>query len=282
MTPRRRAVRARDGLRLSALDWPGAEERTPLLCLPGIARNALDFVSVAARHAGTRRVVALDYAGHGASERPADPARYSVDIAIRDLLDAMAALHLHRVVLLGTSFGAMMAMALGIMRPCCLAAVAMNDAGPRLEPVGLDFVREVIGQDPAFPSLEAAVAFLRRRLPPLGLREEDWPGLAESTYVQGEDGHWHPRWDPRIVRVMDGGADGPAPNLWPAFRALDHLPLLLFWGQESAVLSADTVTRMRRERPDMAVVSLPGIGHAPSLREPASVAALDAFLDRVP
>jgi hypothetical protein len=38
---------------------------------------------------------------------------------------------------------------------------------------------------------------------------------------------------------------------------------------------------MQAMRPDMDVASLPGIGHAPTLNEPAIVAALRSFLDRV-
>jgi hypothetical protein len=38
---------------------------------------------------------------------------------------------------------------------------------------------------------------------------------------------------------------------------------------------------MQRERPDMAVVALPGIGHAPTLVEPPVLAALRRFLDAV-
>ena len=68
----------------------------------------------------------------------------------------------------------------------------------------------------------------------------------------------------------------------PLFGALAHVPLLLFWGQESALLTATTVARMREARPDMAVAGLPGIGHAPRLVEPLAVAALDRFLAAQP
>ena len=46
-------------LRLSALEWPGPPggERLPLLCLPGLARTALDFLEIGERYAGARRVV---------------------------------------------------------------------------------------------------------------------------------------------------------------------------------------------------------------------------------
>ena len=127
--PLRRTFSARDGLRLSALEWPGLPDgggKMPLLCLPGVARTALDFMAIGDRHARTRRVVALDYAGHGESERASDPGRYRVQVALRDLLDALAALHLHRVVLLGTSFGGILAMSLAVLRPGALAAVALG------------------------------------------------------------------------------------------------------------------------------------------------------------
>jgi pimeloyl-ACP methyl ester carboxylesterase len=277
--PRRRDFRARDGLRLSALEWEGPEGPAPLLCLPGVARTALDFGAVAARHARARRVVALDYAGHGESERPEDPARYGVDWALRDVADAVAALHLHRVVLIGTSFGGMLAMVLAVLRPTLLAAVALNDIGPRLEPGGLDGPLAVIGRDPAFAEEADAVAFLRSALPPLGLDEAGWRDMAARTYARGADGRLHPRWDTRIAgAVAAAAADGAAMDLWPAFGALAHVPLLLVWGQESALLSANTVRLMREARPDMALATLPGIGHAPTLAEPAAAGALDRFL----
>jgi pimeloyl-ACP methyl ester carboxylesterase len=282
--PLRRSFSARDGLRLSALEWPGPPgggERLPLLCLPGVARTALDFLEIGARCAGARRVVALDYAGHGDSERAADPGRYRVPVALRDLLDAMAALHLHRVVLLGTSFGGILAMSLGVLRPACLAAVAMNDIGPRVEPAGLGVVREVIGRDPAFADMDEAVAFLRRTLPPLATDEAGWRDLAEKTYARGEDGKLHPRWDIRVVEALRTESPG-ATELWPLFGALAHVPLLLFWGQESKLLTASTVARMRELRPDMVVAGIPGIGHAPRLVEPLAVAALDRFLAAQP
>ena len=281
--PQRRSFSARDGLRLSALEWPGPQggERLPLLCLPGVARTALDFLAVGERHAEARRVVALDYAGHGNSERASDPGRYRVQVALRDLLDAMAALHLHRAVLLGTSFGGILAMSLAVLRPGALAAVAMNDIGPRIEPAGLDAAREVIGRDPAFAGYDEAVAYLRRVLPPLATDEAGWRSVAEKTYARGEDGRLHPRWDIRIVEALRTENPG-ATELWPLFGALEHVPLLLFWGQESKLLTASTVARMREARPDMAVAGLPGIGHAPRLVEPLALSALDRFLAAQP
>jgi pimeloyl-ACP methyl ester carboxylesterase len=57
---------------------------------------------------------------------------------------------------------------------------------------------------------------------------------------------------------------------------------MLVWGEESRLLSADTVARMRAAAPAMQVVSLPGTGHAPTLAEPAAAAALESFLAAQP
>ncbi|MFC7473840.1 alpha/beta fold hydrolase [Dankookia sp. GCM10030260] len=281
MAPRQRFVSARDGLRLAARDWAGPADATPLLCLSGISRSGLDFIHVAEHFAGTRRIVALDYAGHGESGRAAAPGRYAPQMAIGDVLDAMAALGLHRVALLGTSFGGILGMALGTVRPGVLAGLALNDTGPSLQQGGLDSIGEIIGRDPGFATRDEAVAFLKARLPPLGITEAGWPEVAERTYQHGRDGRWHPRWDIRIVDILPKNGAG-APDLWPFFRAIPEIPTLLVWGQESTVLAARTVQDMRAARPEMALCSLPGIGHAPGLGEPAALEAIGRWLAQMP
>ena len=279
MTGRLVEFPARDGLRLAATVWPGDAGRTAVLCLPGICRTALDFAALASRQAGARQVVALDYAGHGESARATDPRRYRPEALIRDVLDAMAALHLHRVAVVGTSFGGLAAMAIGVMRPAALAAAVLNDIGPRIEPSGRAAVIVLIGSDPSFTSLDAATAWLRQRHPPLAaLDEAGWRAFAARTYGEGDDRLWHPRWDIRVGQQAVGDGAGAPPDLWPYFHGLGRLPLMLVWGQESHLLNADTVATMRKARPDMGVVSLPGTGHAPTLDEPAAVVALDRFL----
>ncbi|MGE0420569.1 MAG: alpha/beta fold hydrolase, partial [Acetobacteraceae bacterium] len=57
-------------------------------------------------------------------------------------------------------------------------------------------------------------------------------------------------------------------------------PVLLVHGEASTLLSHETVGRMRARRPDMDLVSLPGIGHAPILNEAPVVAAIIDFLRR--
>lgn len=272
--------RARDGLELAALDHGGPEGRTPILCLPGLTRCALDFSTLAERHGVTRRILSLDHAGHGESARAQDIRRYRFEESLRDLLDGMAALHCHRAVIVGTSFGGLLAMALAVLRPTAIAGVVLNDVGPHLDQAGLDFVQDFVGRDPALPGLDAAVAYLRATLPPLTLDEAGWQRMAMLTFRSGDDGLWHPRWDIRIAEALR--AEEPPPDLWPAFGALAHVPVMLVRGEESRLLSAETAQRMRRERPDMAFVNVPSTGHCPTLEEPVVLPALDRFLHGIP
>lgn len=280
---RRVSLSAHDGLALAATVWDGPASRTPILCLPGVCRSARDFLDLGARHAAKRRVVALDYAGHGESARAADPRRYQPFTLLRDVLDAMAALHVHRAAVVGTSFGGLMSMAIAAVRPMAVAAVALNDIGPEIGSTGHDNVLERLSRDVAFNSLDAATAYWREVFPPNPhLDEEGWRRFADTTFAPGGDGQWRPRWDLRIVRATVGPQPGPPPDLWALFGGLAPRPLLLIHGEVSRLLEAPTVARMRRARPDMRVVTLAGTGHAPTLTERPVMAALDAFLDGIP
>ena len=271
-------ITAWDGLSLAVREWRDQEAHPPLLCLPGIVRTAGDFEALAHTLGAGRRVVAPDYAGRGDSARARDVTRYGPEACVRDVLDICAALHLHQAIVIGTSFGGLLSFGLAAARPSLLRAVVLNDIGPDLGDEGTDFVRRFIRHDGGFIDVEAAIAYLRAHLPPLSLHtEDDWRRMVALTYAADPQGRLRPLWDTRIARLMDG----PRPDLWPLFGGLAHLPLLLVQGAVSDILLPATVARMQGLRPDMRLVTLPEIGHAPTLAEPTALAALREFLDAV-
>jgi pimeloyl-ACP methyl ester carboxylesterase len=278
MEPVAHFISSWDGLKLHVLEWCGGDSRLPLLCLPGIVRTGGDFAGVAELLGEGRRVVSLDYAGRGRSGRAAEPARYAPEACLRDILDVCAALHLHRVGVIGTSFGGLLSMGLAAARPGLIGAVVLNDIGPDIGVGGAAFVRRFVGYDPALPDLEACVAYLRSVLPPLSLStDEEWRTMARLTYAQDGGGLFRPVWDTRIAGLLDA----PRPDLWTLFGALAHVPVLMVRGAVSDILLPETVARMQEERPDMTVVSVDGVGHAPTLSEPVAAEAVRAFLERL-
>jgi len=268
-------VSAWDGLPLLVREWGDSGMHPPLLCLPGLVRTGGDFASLAATLATERRVVALDYPGRGGSGRARDVCRYAPEACIRDVLDVCAALHVRGAIGVGTSFGGLLCMALAVTQRSLLRGVVLNDIGPEIGERGAEFVRWFVATDPALPNLGACVGFLKSVLPVLSLRtEDDWQAMARLTYAPDPHGVWRPLWDTRIAGLLRRRT----PDLWTLFGGLQHLPLLLIRGEESDILLPTTLARMRATRPDMEVVSVPGVGHAPTLGEADVAGALGAFL----
>ncbi|WP_341213541.1 alpha/beta hydrolase [uncultured Limimaricola sp.] len=266
---------AEDGVRLHYLD---EGEGLPLLCLPGLSRNAADFDHVAAYLSGVR-LIRPDYRGRGRSDW-ADPASYTVGQESRDVLALMAHLGLARAAILGTSRGGLIAMALAATVKDRLIGVALNDIGPEIAPAGLETIKGYLGIPPAQATWEEAARY----------RAEAWTGfegVPHDRWLDEVRGHYEEtpeglklRYDPRLRDAVLGGAVQPAPDLWPLFDALAGLPVALIRGANSELLTSGTAAEMRRRQPDMIFAEVPGRGHVPFLDEPPSLAALNDWLAR--
>lgn len=269
---------AQDGLRLHFRDYGDPLANTvPLLCLSGLTRNAGDFHALARRQAARRRVLCPDYRGRGRSAYDPDWRNYQPRVYLRDVLHLLAAANLEKVVVCGTSLGAFLAMGMAVVAPTALAGVILNDAGPQVERAGLGSILDYVGRDRRLPDWASAVEHVKQQYPELGYSDEaDWRAFARSTFreSESESGELVVNWDVRIAKTLTS----EVPDLWPLFRALRSIPTLALRGERSSLLSPATFDRMAQEHPDLSRVTVPGVGHAPSLTEPEAARAIDEFL----
>ncbi len=277
---RARRYSSQDGLSLYFRDYGDLlSPRLPLLCLPGLTRNSADFARIGRRYAGERRILCPDYRGRGRSDYDRNWRNYEPRVYMDDIAQLLAVTGCQRVVVLGTSLGGLLGMALAVLKPTSLAALVLNDIGPELDGAGMDQILRYIAIDRPQSDWAAAANMLRETLPTLSLATEaEWLDFARGTFREGPDRLLHFDWDIRIVRALR--AAGPIPDLWPLFRALRRVPALALRGERSNILSAATLARMAEAKPDLACVTVPRSGHAPTLAEPQSLAALDDFLAR--
>jgi pimeloyl-ACP methyl ester carboxylesterase len=68
--------------------------------------------------------------------------------------------------------------------------------------------------------------------------------------------------------------------MWPLYAVIKAVPMLVIRGALSDLLSAATVDRMLREKPDLEHITVANRGHTPLLNEPECLRAIDDFLTR--
>jgi len=280
-------ISAPDGLKLHARCFGRrSAPALPVVCLPGLARTTADFDTLAQALASDpsrpRRVVALDYRGRGLSEYDSDPANYSFQIEIADVLAAVTALDCMPAIFIGTSRGGILAMLLAAMRPTAIAGVVLNDIGPVIEPQGLVRIKGYIGKLPTPRSFEEGGEILRRlfdgQFPKLNA--DDWLASARRTFKQ-ENGALVPTYDINLAKTMEGvNFEKPLPPLWAQFDALANVAVMAIRGENSDILSAATVEAMRARRASFEAFEVADQGHAPLLAEPNVIARIAAFVGK--
>lgn len=274
---------SRDGLRLHYRDSGGGADRPVLLCLPGLTRNSADFEQLAQRLAGHWRVLAPDLRGRGESAWPKDSLTYVSLTYLLDLGLLLAAAQVQRFVVLGSSLGGALALQLTTGHRAAMAGVILNDFGPTIEAGGLARLRANVGRGGNWPTWLHAARDLAQRnadsYPQWRLTE--WLDFAKRLCRLSASGRIVFDYDPRIAEPFrlphgDAGSD-----LWLALGTLAGLPVLSLRGQFSNVLAPATQAAMAARLPQMRLVEVAGVGHAPRLDEPESVAAIDAMLAQV-
>ncbi len=270
---------AQDGLKLFYRDYGDPlAETVPVICLGGLTRNSKDYHEIALRLSARRRVLCPDYRGRGRSSYDPDWRNYQPRVYLRDVIHLLAAANLEKVVICGTSLGGFLAMGMAVLSPTALAGVIMNDVGPVVETSGLEHIAAYIAEEHRFTDWDGAVAHVRKNYTELAYTTDaEWRHLAECTFREAEGGGVVIDWDVNIAKTF--GTE--VPDLWPLFGALRHIPALAFRGERSTVLAASTFERMGAANSELIRVTVPGVGHAPSLEEPESTEAIDDFLARI-
>jgi pimeloyl-ACP methyl ester carboxylesterase len=268
-----------NGLRLRTLEW-GSPGALPVVCVHGYTGSAEAF-NAPARHLQDRaHIVAMDVRGHGESAWSPKGAYQYADQA-GDLAALVDRLELERFVLIGTSMGGIIAMAYAAQSPERLRGLVINDIGPEVE-AGSQRITGLVGSRPNdFASLEEAMEY-RRQISPItaGRPLEDQRETALGVLRRQPDGRWVWKMDPAYIeqRITRGAPARPA--LWPALQALP-CPAQVIWGTDSDVLSEAQAVRMVEALPKGELVAVPGVGHAPTLVEPAALAALERLVAAV-
>ena len=271
-----------DGLRLHYRDYDGPRDRPPILCIPGLTRNARDFAPVADRFAGEWRVLVVDLRGRGLSEYDPKPANYVPQTYAADLLKLLDQLGIADAVFVGTSLGGIVTMVMAMRDVERIAGACLNDVGPEIDQRGIDRIGSYVGKASSCASFEAlALDFAARNADTFpDYTTEQWNAFARCIASE-RAGRVEFDYDMAVAQTFEATRGAPAADIWPYYRALAGRPVTLIRGELSDLLDAEVAERMAREIPDVELVTVPRVGHAPALDEPESLAAIERLLGRV-
>lgn len=278
------SLRVRDGLRLYARHYPGADrQKTPVLCLAGLTRNSRDFHDLAsylAHGPEGRSVYTLDYRGRGKSDWDRNWKNYAVPVEALDVIDFLTFAELKEVAIVGTSRGGLITMIMAALQPSTISSVVLNDIGPVIERDGLMRIASYVGRVPLPRDWREATQVVRdvNRRSFTAIDDDVWEEVARQWYNE-KRGKPSPGYDPQLKNALSV-LDGPVPELWPQFEALSRVPVMVIRGQNTDLLSEATIERMAQRHARLERYTVPGQGHAPLLKDIASQQVIAEFFER--
>ncbi len=274
--------------------WGQPDAAHVVVCVHGLTRQGRDFDRLAQalveRCGGQIHVVCPDVAGRGQSDWLPQPALYQIPQYAADMLALLAQLHsccaIERLDWVGTSMGGLIGMALagqpGLPLPTPLRRLVLNDVGPSIAWPSVQRMQQYVGRYGRFADLNEAAAELRRLSLGFGpVPPELWLEMSAHMVRPCPGGELTLHYDPAIgepVRALTPqAAEAAEAVVWGLYDQI-RAQVLLIRGQDSDLLTEATAQAMTARGPQAQLVQWPGVGHAPTLTDPAHTAVVADFL----
>jgi lipase len=202
-------------MQLSTIEW-GDQAGAPVICLHGVTGHGRRFRRLAEERLPARRVVGVDYRGHGRSgwEPP-----WSVEQHVADLVETADALGISGAAWVGHSFGGKLVAELAARHPDRVARAVLLDPAMQLDPAVAGERADLTRADVSFASprdaVEARLADGSLFTTPRAVLEEE----AREHLVEGPDGRLRWQYAPAAVIVAWSEMTEATPP-WPRCSTL--------------------------------------------------------------
>lgn len=249
-----------------------------VVCVHGYSGNARDFDFLAQALAKDARVVCIDIAGRGESDRLSSPLAYHFGQFLSDINELVSHLGAKEVEWVGTSMGGLLGMLLASQPASPVRRLVMNDIGAFVPMDALRAIGSNLRAPERFASLDEVEAHMRRTHRDWGeIAPAQWKHLAEHGSRPLDDGGFRLHFDPRITRLVAPLPFTPGLSLWNAWYRVS-CEVLLLRGETSEIFPESVARTMLDVKPGARLVEIPGCGHAPSLMASSQIGIVRNFL----
>jgi 2-succinyl-6-hydroxy-2,4-cyclohexadiene-1-carboxylate synthase len=211
-------------------------------------------------------MIAVDLPGHGHSDTPADPQRYRMERANRDLLALLDWLGMDRISLLGYSMGGRIALHLALAAPDRIRALVLESASPGMPDPADRAARRKADEDLALvlehEGLETFVDRWERQS--LFASQARLPATIRNE-LRGQRLRNNPI---GLAQSLRGAGAGVQEPLWEQLSAV-YQPTLVITGADDAKYRK-VGREMAEALPAASLVVIPDAGHAVHLEQPAA------------
>ena len=267
------------GFEIAVYEW-GERSDCAVFCVHGMGGQGQNFCATAEHLAGQHYVVAIDLIGRGRSQWGADAeSAYNFECysrIVEQVLDQLAVQMIHWI---GVSMGGALGISMCADRLADRAlSLVLNDIGPQLDEDVRKSICDAVSNVVSHEHFGQFVRDYEALFSRFGMKHSlrtSWLDMALKSSRRDSSGHWTFHYDPKVARQLDiSRADF---ELSTEFESL-RLPILLFRGGESAVLTQSIVSDMQKLQPRMKIVDVPNVGHAPLLDRDSDLKVIHRFV----
>jgi 2-succinyl-6-hydroxy-2,4-cyclohexadiene-1-carboxylate synthase len=240
------------------------EQPATLVLLHGFTGSSESWAVHRPVFAKDYRTIVVDLLGHGQTEAPTDPARYTIEQSASDLASLLTTIALGPFNLLGYSMGGRLALYFAIHYPYLVQRLILESASPGL-PDATTQQERVRSDEQLATAIETQgmAAFVARwEALPLFASQQALPAEVQSRlHEQRLRNRPH-----GLANSLRGMGTGAQPSLWEQLSALSAPTLLLAGAldQKFRVIAEQMATYL----PQATVAIIPDAGHTIHLEQP--------------
>ncbi|MFC5558236.1 2-succinyl-6-hydroxy-2,4-cyclohexadiene-1-carboxylate synthase [Ureibacillus thermophilus] len=257
------------GVQVNVEIWHEQKQET-LVLLHGFTGSTKTWQRIIELLSDTVKIVAIDLLGHGKTESPKDPSRYSMIEQVKDLEEIFQQLDLHDFTLLGYSMGGRVALSYAVRFPKRIKRLILESSSPGLQTEEEQALRRQSDERLADEIEEKGIHWFvekweniplfasQKRLP-----KEVQQAVREERLSQTEMG---------LANSLRGMGTGAQASLWRKLIRL-NMPVVLITGEldEKFVRIAE---EMMLQLPNAQHITVPNVGHSIHVENPEQFATI--------